>query len=291
VNPAAASEAGSRLITACPVGCEAALEPTDIVLPEGALLECTACGQLGSQVTEVLYWNTMAAFDEPDFNQPAGRELERRNDVAKRRLGRIVAMLGKSVRPLRLLDVGRSRGQFVAAAVAMSLDAEGVEPAPHIAQAARAAGLKVRSGLLEDQHYPDAAFDAVTLFEVIEHLKAPLPLMRECARILRSRGILCLTTGNAASWTATAMREKWDYFDMRKDAGHVSFFNPRSLALLARRANLELASVRTSRVRFFEKGDTGRMRYATAKLGAELLSMPASLLGRGHDMLAFMRKV
>ena len=40
----------TRYIDSCPVGCNAALSTTDIVLPEGPLMQCGACGQLVSRV-------------------------------------------------------------------------------------------------------------------------------------------------------------------------------------------------------------------------------------------------
>lgn len=276
-----------RYIRMCPVGCSAPLTPTAIALPEGALLECGACGQLVSQASAARYWETMRDFDALDFNQPAGRDLERRRRVAERRLRRISKLAGMPPESMRLLDVGCSRGQFVATAAAMGFRAEGVEPAPRIAAAARASGLIVHAGLLEDAHFPDRSIAAVTLFEVIEHLKEPLPLMRECHRILRPGGIVCLTTGNAASWTASAMGARWDYFDMDKDGGHVSFYNPRSIALLGERAGFASVGVETTRVSFSDNQDT---MHRIAKVAAELLNIPARLAGRGHSMLAYFRR-
>lgn len=284
------AESAGRYITACPVGCAAPLEPTDIVLPEGPLLECAACGQLVSQVSRARYWETMRAFDEPQFNQPTQRELARRMSVAQRRLKRIAALLAKPPAGLRLIDVGCSRGHFVSAAASLGFKAEGVEPAPHIAAAARATGLVVHQGLLEDLRLPDASFDAVTLFEVVEHLKEPIPLARECARILKPDGILCVTTGNAASWTVAFMQARWDYFHIEQDAGHVSFYNPASLALLGQRGGFITERIETARVKFFDKGDVARPVYALGKLAAELLSTPARLAGRGHDMIAYLRR-
>lgn len=81
----------------------------------------------------------------------------------------------------------------------------GVEPAPHIATEARAAGRSVKTGFLEEQRYEDATFDCVTMFEVIEHLPVPLSLLAECRRILRPEGVLLLSTGNGASWTARVL--------------------------------------------------------------------------------------
>ena len=279
-----------RYVESCPVGCAAPLAATAIVLPEGPLLRCSGCGQLVSQVSAARYWETMRQFDRADFNQPVGRELERRFTVARRRLAVIARLLGKNPEEIRLLDVGCSRGQFIAAAGELGFDAEGVEPAPQVAAAARAAGLKVRTGLLEEQPFAAASFDAVTLFEVIEHLKAPRPLLAECRRILKPGGLLVLSTGNTASWTAAAMGARWDYFHIAKDAGHVSFYHPASVVRLAANCGFDAVRIETARVKFHEKGDVPAWRYTLGKIAAELLNVPARLLGGGHDLLAYLRR-
>jgi 2-polyprenyl-3-methyl-5-hydroxy-6-metoxy-1,4-benzoquinol methylase len=280
----------SAYINACPVGCTAPLLETNINLPEGPLRRCTGCGQLVSYASAARYRETMTQFDQTDFNQPTGRELERRNQVAFRRLRRITAILGKPPHSIRLVDVGCSRGQFVAAATALGFNAEGVEPAPKIAGAAQAAGLKVHQGLLEELRFGDSTFDALTLFEVVEHLRQPLELLRECRRVLSANGVLVISTGNTASWTVAAMRERWDYFDMAQDGGHISFFNPASLRQLAANSGFEIVRIETARVKFHDKAATSRLRYVSGKLLAELLNAPARLLGRGHDMVAYLRR-
>ena len=40
-----------RFIRRCPVGCTAPLAATAVVMPEGALLRCTECGQWISQAS------------------------------------------------------------------------------------------------------------------------------------------------------------------------------------------------------------------------------------------------
>ena len=286
-----AEEPAQPYLDSCPVGCSAPLTPVSIVLPEGPLRRCEACGQLLSRIGEAAYWDSMRQFDQHEFNQPPPRELERRFRIARRRLGTLSALLGQSPAALNVLDVGCSRGNFLAAGTRLGFHMEGVEPAANIAAAARAQGLAVHTGLLADIHLPPASFDAITLFEVIEHLKAPLPLLRECHRVLKPGGLLVLSTGNTASWTVAAMQERWDYFDIAKDGGHISFYNPRSLALLAGRAGFAPVRIETSRVKFHEKGAVPRWRYIAGKLCAELLNLPAQLSGRGHDMLAYLRRI
>lgn len=277
-------------IKSCPVGCNATLSPTTYDLPEGPLRRCSGCGQLISAANEKRYWETMASFNAPGFNQPLAHEIERRRSVANRRLNTIAGLLNKMPAESRLVDIGCSRGQFVGFAAQAGFQAEGVEPAPDIAAAARELGLNVRTGLLEAQQYPDAAFDAASLFEVVEHLREPLPLLKECRRILKPGGVLLISTGNAASWTVAAIGARWDYFHIEKDGGHISFFNPKSIAMLAHNTGFSVERIETARVKFHEKGDVSGVTYALGKLVAELLNLPARLAGRGHDMLAYLRR-
>ena len=244
-----------------------------------------------SRIGEAAYWDSMRQFDRHEFNQPPPHEAARRFRVARRRLDTISRLLGKPPSSLRVLDVGCSRGNFLEAGARLGFCMEGVEPAANIAAAARAQGLTVHTGLLADIKLPAASFDAITLFEVIEHLKEPLPLLRECHRVLKPGGILVLSTGNTASWTVRAMQARWDYFDIARDGGHISFYNPRSTALLGTRAGFATERIATSRVKFHEKGEVARWRYVAGKLVAEVLNLPAQLTGRGHDMLAYLRRV
>jgi 2-polyprenyl-3-methyl-5-hydroxy-6-metoxy-1,4-benzoquinol methylase len=192
---------------------------------------------------------------------------------------------------IHLLDIGCSSGALLHIAKALGFArAEGVEPAPLAAQSANSAGLKVTCGLLHEAHFPDASFDALTLFEVIEHLKAPADLLKECRRILRPGGVMLIGTGNTASWTVGAMKGRWEYFDIAGHGGHISFFNPTSIAMLARQCGFDVAQIKTRNVRFFEKNDVPRPLYKVAKLLSELLNLPAQALNKGHDMLVMLRR-
>jgi len=280
-----------RFLNTCPTGCNAPLETTGYVLPEGALLRCSACGQLLSQCSEARYWESMQEFDDPQGTLPKAGSEGGRLRRSKKFLDRIAALLGQPPGEIRLLDVGCSSGAFLQAAVKLGFRAEGVEPAPKAAATAQAAGLKVHRGLLQEAGYADGQFDAITLFEVIEHLQHPQDLLKECRRILRPGGILLVGTGNAGSWSMAALGARWEYLHIARHGGHVSFFNPGSMALLAQHNGFSVAALRTRGVRFCEKGDCANPAYRIAKLAGELLNIFAALLNKGHDMAVYLKRI
>lgn len=279
-----------RFMKTCPAGCDAPLETTNHVLPEGALLRCTKCGQLLSQCTEARYWQSMEEFDAPQGTLPSERSLASRFRRSKKFLDQIVRLLDKSPGEIKLLDVGCSSGAFLADAVELGFRAEGVEPAAAPVATAQAAGLNVRQGLLQDIGYADGQFDAVTLLEVIEHLQDPHALLQECRRILRPGGILLVGTGNAASWTFAAEGARWEYLSIAGHGGHVSFYNPASLGTLAQRSGFSVAAVRTRGVRFCEKSDCSKPVYRLAKIAGESLNFLAAALDKGHDMAVYLKR-
>lgn len=277
-------------MTVCPVGCTAPLRDSGITLQQGPLRCCSECGQLLSSATEAQYLRSLGRFDTSAGTLPDARSQSRHDKNSARRLGKLLAVLGRPSTTVRLLDVGCSSGAFLQSALHLGFHAEGVEPSAEAAQTARAAGLKVFTGYLEQAQFPDATFDAITLIEIVEHLRDAHSLLQECARILKPGGVVLVTTPNAHSWTARAMGERWAGFSLNDMGGHISFFNPHSIGLLATRCGLRTHHLETSNVRFFERGQCRPAMHTIAKIAAELLNWPARLAGTGHDLHAYLQR-
>lgn len=261
-----------------------------ITLEQGPLRCCSECGQLLSSASEAQYLHSLGRFDTSTGTLPDARSQSRHDKNSARRLGKLLAVLGRPSSTVRLLDVGCSSGAFLQSALSLGFTAEGVEPSADAAQTARAAGLKVFTGYLEQAQFPDASFDAITLIEIVEHLRDAHSLLRECARILKPGGVLLVTTPNAHSWTARAMGARWAGFSLNDMGGHISFFNPQSIRLLATRCGLHTHHIETRNVRFFERGQCAPALHAVAKIAAELLNWPARLAGTGHDLHAYLQR-
>jgi 2-polyprenyl-3-methyl-5-hydroxy-6-metoxy-1,4-benzoquinol methylase len=278
----------SPYIYRCPVGCSSELTDTDIVLAEGPLRRCSSCGQLLSGCSEEQYNQSMREFDDPAGTWP--EDFRRLKRFTGQMLGRLSAITGKKNSRHRLLDVGCSSGAFIAVAEQFGLQAEGVEPSSGPARTALKKGLQVYQGFLEDIALPAELYNIITLFEVIEHLRNPLPLIKECHRLLQTGGFLIIRTGNAESWTTGFMRNRWEYFHLAKHGGHISFFNHASLRLLAHRAGFTTRLMQTRGVGILKRADASPPIYRLCKMLAELMNLPSRLAGKGDELIAFLEK-
>ena len=95
----------------------------------------------------------------------------------------------------------------------------------------------MRAGPLEEADFPAAGFDAVVMWDVIEHLWDPMTAMRTVARLLRPGGRLCLSTPNAGSAMARLLGRRWAFMTPPE---HLGFFNQQSMARLLDSAGMEL---------------------------------------------------
>lgn len=262
-------------------------ETTSLLLREGPLRRCRCCGHYVSSCSSGEYDETMREFENPLGTLPSDGSLQRRRVLIGRRLALLARLLNKPSQELRLLDVGCSSGALLRIASEAGFSVQGVEPSPAPAQTARDQGYTVHTGFLEQVGLPSDGFDIVTLMEVIEHLRQPLALFQEIRRVLRPGGLLMVSTGNAGGLTMRATGADWEYLDMARHGGHVSFFTPASMRHLSQRAELELVRVDTRNLRLVEKGRPG---YRPAKILSELLAWPVACLGWGHDIVTVMRR-
>ncbi len=109
----------------------------------------------------------------------------------------------------RLLDVGSARGSFVALALASGWDAQGVEFSDAAAQIAREEhGVPVRTGTL-DAIPETERFDAITIWDVLEHVTDVSHTLNAARARLKPDGALLITTDNFDSLVADLGRSAY----------------------------------------------------------------------------------
>jgi SAM-dependent methyltransferase len=101
----------------------------------------------------------------------------------------------------RLLDVGCGAGTFMAIAAARGWDVYGVEMNDAlVAEAEKAVGEgRVVCGAFEALDPEDAKYDAITLWDVIEHVLDPVSFIERAQRMLRPGGIIVICTPDEES--------------------------------------------------------------------------------------------
>lgn len=120
----------------------------------------------------------------------------------------------------RALEIGCAGGKFLERLRRAGWDAQGVELMPEPAAEARQRGFPVQLGMLEEAHYPDAEFDAVFAWMVLEHLTDPLASMQEILRILKPRGWFAFNIPNTGSWEARVFGRYWSDHELPRHFQH-----------------------------------------------------------------------
>lgn len=146
-------------------------------------------------------------------------------------------------KPGSLLDVGCGNGVFLLRAREAGWDVAGIEPDPAAVVAARAGGLDVWNGTLDD-HPQGNAYDVVTASHVLEHVHDPRLFLRQVSARLRTGGTIWLATPNVRSLGHRWYGRSWRGLEPPR---HLTIFSARAL-----RSLLEGAGFST--IRFHRRG-------------------------------------
>ena len=206
-----------------------------------SIVECDPCG---------IAWQWPVVWDVAEgtafFNESysGGDDLsksyfdhDQRGAVARLQMDFVATICPKAG---KLLDIGAGVGAFVREAASRGWDALGIDLSHVAVESAQGAGVTVIQGKVEDLP-AGQTFDAITLWDVIEHVDDPLSLVRGVYERLRPGGRLFVETGNYQSASLAATGPDWWLWQ----ADHRWYFSPPSLSALLEGSgfsNLELAS-------------------------------------------------
>lgn len=204
------------------------------------VVECDECGllylnprysgeQLQAAYPEEQYTNRAGQFTAKILLRPAGEPpaVENRGerpDSEKNR--RRLEELRRFKEGGRVLEVGCCNGSFLALLEAEGYQTYGVDFAPKAIENARTAfGLEnLFCGELEDARLPDGHFDAVVMYDTIEHLPDPGRTLREIRRISKPDAALIVQTPDFDSLNARVMPRS-----LLCPAQHLYYFRRRDL--------------------------------------------------------------
>ena len=207
------------------------------------VMRCVACGlwMANPRDDDATLARTYAGLEDRSYDE----EEENRARTASAHL-RFVTRHHRN--PGRLLDAGCATGAFVRVASAAGWKATGVDASPWALERARERCPEATflRGLIEELEFPSSSFDAITLWDTLEHASAPAAVLSRLRSWLAPGGWLFLNVPNADSWTARVMGRRWVLL-LRE---HLWYFTPPTLGSLLARCGFQCIATRPNLVRF-----------------------------------------
>ena len=135
------------------------------------------------------------------------------------RLSGITSNLKKIVPPkARILDWGAGDGAFQRLLERKGFDSYGID-----SYSRESDNKKTVRAAIEEAPFPDAFFDAITCFHVLEHIHQPVTSVKKVLRLLKPGGIFIVEVPNIASLGYKIFKKRWYPLDIPV---HLNHFNP-----------------------------------------------------------------
>ncbi|MBA4067575.1 MAG: hypothetical protein C0501_28480 [Isosphaera sp.] len=144
--------------------------------------------------------------------------------------------------PGRLLDFGCGGGRFLRRMAGLGWAVTGLDSSPEAVRAVRdGVGCEAVLGTLPHPDLEPGSFDAVTLWQSLEHVHRPLATLREAHRLLVPGGSLVVAVPNFGGLAARWFGPHWFGLDLPR---HLTHFTPATLAAMLAAAGFRVTAVR-----------------------------------------------
>ncbi len=170
-----------------------------------------------------------------DYHEGYLRKRSAKVKAAQVRLNRISKCIANE--PVRLLDIGCSIGSTLTAAEARGWHAIGVDFSQRAVEICRSLNLNAKVTSSHELPFEDNAFDVVTSWHVIEHVRDVRETLVEWTRVLRDGGILAVETPDASSPKVRKLGARYRKFWA---ATHTYTFTPANLSRFMIESGLQL---------------------------------------------------
>jgi SAM-dependent methyltransferase len=203
------------MIKTCPL-CETPVPESKFSIREFVYKKCSACGSLfvanePSTLELARYYSK--DYYEADSSQEKGRKgypsYRKAQESLKDSFKQKLRVVRKYITSGHLLDAGAAYGTFLQLA-SEGFAGVGLELSEYAAKTARDEfQVDVRVGTIEKAPFPDAHFDVIVMWDIIEHLGNPVAALKEVHRMLRPGGFCFISTDDVNHWLVRLLGTKW----------------------------------------------------------------------------------
>jgi hypothetical protein len=222
------------------------------------VVRCKACGlvYISPRIGGTTILDSVASGDDKEYVS----QREGRMNTFRENIGILERYSGKKG---MLLDVGAAAGFFVKVAKESGWDAIGVEPNGWLAEYGRGEmGQDIRTGTIDSVCLAAGSLDAITMWDVLEHMTDPKSAIKKANIMLKKEGIILVCYPDHNSIFSRVLGRRWWFFLSH----HLYYFTPKTIE---RMLNEEGFNVVGSH-RLIQKLKIGYM-----------LAMASRLLGKG----------
>lgn len=211
------------------------------------LVQCSNCGLVfvsprpDAHELYALYGET---YFQNDDSSTVGytHYLKDETNIRKTFNGRL-QRLERFAKPGKLLDVGCAAGFFLSEANQRGWTVQGLDVSSFaVRYATERFGFDVRQGSFTELDYPEGTYDALTMWDVIEHVPDPKAYIQRAASLLRPGGVFALATPDVDSLPARLTGKRWVGYKLSEE--HVYYFSARTLSHMLDEAGFDVVNVR-----------------------------------------------
>ncbi len=215
-----------------------------IELQPFTVAECASCGltfinprPVSSEIGK--FYPDHYQWKEGDSQEPLGFAAKLEKAYRYHQLGtEIKRMVRHGVKaPAKILDIGCGTGDRLALLRKEGFEVFGVETSEQALYAKHHFKQPVFHGLLQDARYESNQFDAIVLYNVLEHIHRPKEILKEIRRILKPGGKLVVEVPNNQSLQARCLKGRWAAADVPRD---LYYFDESVLTRLLRDSGFEI---------------------------------------------------
>jgi SAM-dependent methyltransferase len=142
---------------------------------------------------------------------------------------------------VRLLDFGCGAGDFLQRMHLLGWNVLGLDAAQTAVGIVRwQRGLPAHVGTLPQPLWADASFEAITMWQTLEHVHQPLDALRDAYRLLTPQGRLLVTVPNLESLSSSWFGSNWYGLDLPR---HLTHFTTETLRGMLQRAGFEKIAI------------------------------------------------